>query len=136
MFTCLKELHNGGAPVSRGTALCQAINFVGGLLGVCVNAVRKRRPRTVITVMELEKAVADDEGRGGPDAIVAGAALFAVYSRVRVGDLRRCIKEPELDLTDGVGFLETHFTEKKKARAGTKRALPTACPADGLTAML
>ena len=48
------------------------------------------------------RAVAEDEGRGEPDAVVAGATLFAVY-------LRRCIEEPELDLTEGVGFLKTHF---------------------------
>ena len=126
VFTYLKELHNDGAPASRGAALCEAINFVGGLLGVCVDAVRKssrvrgtcctllrtraatrqRRPLTVSMVMELEKAVAEDEGRGEPDAVVAGAALFAVY-------LRRCIEEPELDLTEGVGFLETHFRSQQ-----------------------
>ena len=74
VFTYLKELHNDGAPASRGAALCEAINFVGGL--VCVStlsasraecvacaahllytraATRQRRPLTVITVMELEK---------------------------------------------------------------------------------
>ena len=99
-------------------------------------ATRQRRPLTVSTVMELEKAVAEDEGRGELDAVVAGAAVFAVCSRVRVGDLRRCIEEPELDLTEGVGFLETHFTEHKSARASTKRALPIACSVNGLTSML
>ena len=156
VFTNVKEIYNDGAPASRGAALCEAINFVGRLLGVCVDAVRKssrvrgmgctllrtraatrrRRPLTVSMVMELGKAVVEDEGRGEPDAIVAWAALFAVHGQLRAGDLRRCIEEPELDLTEGVGFLETHFTEHKTARAGTKRALPIACAADGLTSML
>ena len=86
-------------------------------------------------VMELEKAVAEDEGRGELDALVAGAVLFVVYGWVRAGDLRQCIEEPELDLTEFVGFLETHFTEHKTARAGTKRAPPIACSADGLTSI-
>ena len=73
VFTNVKEIYNDGAPASRGAALCEAINFVGRLLGVCVDAVRKssrvrgmgctllrtraatrrRRPLTVSMVMEL-----------------------------------------------------------------------------------
>ena len=58
----------------------------GGALGVCVDAVRKsgrvsarkRLPDRgeAVMVMELERAVAEDEGRGEPDAIVAGAAIL------------------------------------------------------------
>ena len=53
-----------------------------------------------------------------------------------MGDLRRCVEEPVLDLTNGVGFLETHFREHKTGRAGTKRALLIACSANGLTTVL
>ena len=153
-FFILHQHCNDGAPASRSAAFSEAITFVGGLLCVstlsasraeCVAcaahcsaraATRQRRPLTVSMVMELEKAVAEDEGREELDALVAGAVLFVVYGQVRVGDLRRCIEEPELDLTEFVGFLETHFTEHKTARASTKRALPIACSADGLTSML
>ena len=74
------------------------------------------------------EAVAEVEGRGGLDAVVPGAALFAVYSRVRVGDFRRCMKEFWFDLTDGVGFLETHFTEHKQPAQARSRHHPSRAP--------
>ena len=99
-------------------AFCVCVDAVrksSSVRGMCCTllrtraATRQRRPLTVSVVMELEKAVAEDEGRGEPDAVVAGAAFSAVW----VGDLRRCIKEPGLDLTEGVGFLKTHITDHK-----------------------
>ena len=155
VFAYLKELYNCGAPASRGPALCGRLASPADFC-VCVSTPSTSRAECVACAAHcsaqerppdrgdrsrsawswLEKTVAEDEGRGELDAIVAGADLFAVHGRVRVGDLRWCIEEPELDLTEGVGFLDTHFTEHKTARAGTKRALPIACSADGLTSKL
>ena len=80
----------------------------------------------------LETEVFADNGRGGHGAVVAGAAIFCLLARVRVGDLRQCTEEPILDEVGGAGFLETHFVSHKTARPGTKRALPIAAPSRGV----
>ena len=73
-----------------------------------------------------------DAGAGEPAALVAGAALFAIFGRARIGDLRRCNAEPQLDVSGEAGYIETRFFDHKTARPGTRRALPIAAAAYGL----
>ena len=96
-------------------------------------AVRQRATFTVDLMKVMEQILEDDGGKGGPDGIIVGAALFSIYARVRIGDLRRCCTEPILDLVDGRGYVETEFLDHKTAVPGTRKALPIVAPAFGLT---
>ena len=146
------HLYTDGVPCSRGVALVQALNFLKGLFDVEVStvtkssrikgmnttslrtrqAVRQRRPLSVPMVLALEDIVMRDAGAGEPAALVAGAALFATFGRARIGDLRRCNAEPQLDVSGEAGYIETRFFDHKTARPGTRRALPIAAAAYGL----
>ena len=155
VFRYVAHLHSDKAPATRAAALREAINFVGGTFNIDVaiirasgrirgmtckllrtrGAVRQRRPLTTKMVIALENVLADNVEAANADAIHAGTALFAVFSRARVGDLRRCGVEPLLDLTDdkSSGYIETRFTEHKTARPGSRRSLPIVASAYGLT---
>lgn len=154
VFAHLSSLHADGAPATRAAALCAAINFAGGVFSIPVlevtqssrvkgitckllrtrEAVRQRRPLTVEMVRSLEKLLVAEASSGTVDAIIAGSALFAVFARARVGDLRRGNADLHLDLSkDGLsGFIETRFLDHKCARPGSRRALPVAAPARGV----
>lgn len=138
---------------TRGQALTQAMNFAGGLLGFDVRAAtssprvkglvvrlaktravrRQRAPLTVPMVAALEELACS--GRHDEDATLAGAALFGLYARARVGDLRRSQTEPVLDLAPGgrEGYVQGAFLDHKTAKAGTKDALPVVGPLPGVT---
>ena len=153
VFRYCAELYQDAAPATRAAALVASLNFIEGMFsidllavrsservqGMCVKsmrtrgAVRQRRPLTVALVRTLEGILSSDGGRGGADGVLAGAALFAAYGRIRIGDLRRCTTEPVLDTVEGHGYVETFFHEHKTAVPGSRRALPIAAPAFGLT---
>ena len=154
IFRYVYMLYTDKAPATRASALREAMNFLAGLTGADVSnmrasarisgmcstllrskgEVRQRRPLTVKQVATLERVLADDGGRGSADAIIAGTALFAVFSRSRVGDLRRCATEPELDMHGGSGYVEARFLDYKTAKPGTRRALPVIATVHGVTA--
>ena len=145
----MRSLLADKAPASRGAAVLSALHFVGVVFGggmeqvwrsarvsgasLRLQATRgevvQRAPLTVKMVATLEAVVLEDEGRGNYDAVIAGAALFTLFSRSRVGDLRRCAVEPILDGE----FLETRFLDHKTARPGSRRALPIVAPVCGVT---
>ena len=153
LFAYCRFLHLEGAPATRAACARQAFNFFLGMLGqetravqksarihgLCVallrtrGAVRQRRPLTVKMIHTLEQTVIDDDGLGHPDALVAGAALMAVFGRARIGDLARCPFEPtlEVDLAGG-GYIETRFDRHKTSRPGSRRSLPISASALGL----
>ena len=155
VFAYLVHLHADKAPATRAAALREAVNFFGGTFNLNVSAisasgrirgmsckllrtrgeVRQRKPLTVKMVIALEKVLADNAASANSDALHAGTALFAVFARARVGDLRRCSVEPVLDMTDDnlTGYIETRFAEHKSARPGSRRALPIVAAAFGLT---
>ena len=155
VFKYMQHLFADNSPASRAASLREAMNFLSGVLsldfsdlqastrvrGMCCRllrtrqAVRQRAPLSVKMVKALEDLLAREAAAGTVDAVLAASTLFAVYSRSRVGDLRRCSKEPSLEI-DGartLGFLETHLEEHKTARPGSRRALPVAAPVFGLT---
>ena len=98
-------------------------------------ATRQRDPLTVPMIVALEKLLAQNAADGKHDAVVAASVLFAVYSRTRVGDLRKCREEPKIDMSpDGKkGYIDTRFADHKTAKPGSTKALPIAAPAYGLT---
>ena len=152
VFRYVRHLQEISGPPTRASATCSALSFLGGLFelpaegvrrsarifGICsamlrVGLVRQQRiPFTVGMVKCLEKVVQDDAGVGGPAAVISGGALFCVYARLRVGDLRRCSVEPTVDIAGATGFIETRFVEHKTAKPCTRRSLPVAAPAFGL----
>ena len=69
------------------------------------------------------------------DGILAGALLFCLMGRARVGDLRRGVVEPFRDVSAGspIGFLQTELTAYKTARPGTKKGMPVVAPTPGVT---
>ena len=133
----------------------EAVNLIGGLFnadmanvresgrirGMTIRPlrsrqeVRQRRPLTVDMVMALEQIVLDSDGTSDERAIIAGAALFATFGRIRIGDMRKCSIEPiaQVAASKCVGTVDTRFHFHKTARAGTGKALPIAAPAFGLT---
>ena len=69
------------------------------------------------------------------DGLIAGAALFCLYARARVGDIAKCSEEPSLDIAqDGsLGFIQSRLLDHKTARPGEKRSLPVVAPVFGVT---
>ena len=152
LFNYVAELRRQGSSSSRGASVRSALFFLGGLFGICTKVIQKsarvygmcssllreglvhrqRDPLRVSMVRAFEEVLVDDAGRGGEDAIIAGTALFCIFGRLRVGDLRRCKNEPIIDDAGGDAYLETHFVDHKTARPGTRRALPVVAPAAGL----
>ena len=152
VFTYVRELYQDSAPASRAAAVVASLNFLEGVFaidvlpvrasarvqGMCVRslrtraAIRQRRPFSVELVRVLEDVLAADGGAGTVDGVLAGAALFTIFARARVGDLRRCTVEPVLDIFDGKGYVESAFLEHKTAVPGTRKALPIVAPAFGL----
>ena len=153
VFAYATHLFEDKAPATRAAALVESLNFLEGVFaldllqvrasarikGMCVRslrtraAVRQRATFTVELVKVLERILADDAGKGGSDGVLAGAALFSIYARVRIGDLRRCCVEPMLDVVNGRGYVETEFLDHKTAVPGTRKALPIVAPACGLS---
>ena len=155
IFAYVAHLHSSRAPASRAAALREAMNFMSGVFMINLDFVRasarirgmackslrtrgvarQRRPLTKEMVITLETVLTGEHLSATNDAIIAGTALFAVFARARVGDLRRCDLDPTTDLTDDqtAGFVETRFMEHKCARPGSRHALPIAAPAFGLT---
>ena len=153
VFAYAKHLFEDKAPATRAASLVESLNFLEGVFaldllpvrassrikGMCVRslrtraAVRQRATFTVDLMKVMEQILEDDGGKGGHDGVIIGAALFSIYARVRIGDLRRCCMEPVLDLVDGRGYVETEFLDHKTAVPGTRKALPIVAPAFGLT---
>ena len=108
---------------------------------MCVRMLRRRRatrqrdPLTVPMVKALEEYLNANAATGSPMTVMASTTLFAVYTRTRIGDLRRCTVEPVVELSSGgsVGYLETKFHDHKTAKPASTRALPIAAPVHGLT---
>ena len=154
VYLYTRALWHDSAPATRAASAKAALNFLEGLFGVkmdtvrqssritgmtlhCLRAreeVKQRRPLTASMVRMLEEKVISDNGKGDADAIVAGAALFACYGRLRVGDLRWCTVDPSLDLhvESQTGTLDSRFRRHKTAKPGSGKALPIAAPAYGL----
>jgi hypothetical protein len=153
VFDHMAFLNDERVGATRGLALSQAINFAGGLFKFDVAAVagsprvrglvvrllktrqplRQRAPLTVAMVAFLENLSCDSEE--DVEGILAGAALFCLYARARVGDLRRSPVDPILDIAAGgrVGFAQGAFFEHKTAKAGSKISLPIVAPLPGVT---
>ena len=155
VFRYTRFLYNENAPATRASSLREALNFMGGILslslksmqesrrikGMCcrlqrsAHAVRQRDPLSQEMLVQLEKLLVSEAAAGTIDAVLASTTLFGVYSRARVGDMRRCEVEPYVQMASdrSSGTIETRFLQHKTARPGTKRALPVAAPAFALT---
>lgn len=151
-YRYFRFLFDDRAPATRAAGMHQAFLFLGGLFELPLEAflrsarlrgltvmnlrtraeIRQSAPLKVAMVKALEKCVLDDDGRGDPAALLAGAALFVLFARARVGDAARCIIEPLLDTADGHGYIETKFELHKTARPGTRAMLPISANAFGL----
>ena len=149
-FSYLSFLDSERAPASRAQCAKEALNFTAGLFGLDLAGVRGSRrigglcvklrrrlgkPRqskvlSAAMVVAMESFVVGDAGAGSPEAILGGAALFALYGRTRIGDLARCKQEPVPD--NGV-YVETGLISHKTARPGTSLSLPVVAPMCGIT---
>jgi len=156
LFAYCKHLQDSGAPASRAQAFREAVGFCGGTLGLDVHCavaskrvqgvalqclgkrgvLHQRAPLTVAMVMALERLCCD--ASRGRDAVLAGGLCFTLFARARVGDLRKSLHEPSLDIgsSPAASFIETHLLGHKTARPGTKRALPLVAPALGTTEVM
>ena len=151
VFGYLGCLASDGSGGSAGAAFSAALNFAGGVFeascpvptrsprvrGLVATLMRRRLlrgPRAPLTVdmvkyMEQLSVSTEDSAVG----IFAGAAVFAILARLRIGDLRRCSVEPAIDQGPSAmeGFVETVFHEHKTAASGSKAALPVVAPLAG-----
>ena len=84
-------------------------------------------------VSALERVVAS--GDEDYATIVAGSALFILYSRARVGDVARSQCEPTLDVAQdrSIGFCQEALLQHKTAKPGSKQSLPLVAPIFGIT---
>ena len=154
LFRYFRVLAEGAAPPTRAQATREAMHLVGAsfeiplgpllassrLKGAATQGLARKRPLsqrsplTVGMVAALESFVVD-EAASEEDRILAGAVLFTLFGRARVGDLARAVKEPEVDdfAGDSSGFIETSLLHHKTARPGAKRALPVTSPMLGVS---
>ena len=152
MFAYFGFLIEERAAPSRGLSVRQLLGFMGGVFGYEVSEalssarvkglstrLRERRgilcqqsPLSVRMVRVLEETVLSE----GPDEdkAIAGLALFGLFARCRVGDLRRCEVEPVMDLAPDAssGFAETMLDKHRTARPGHRQLLPAVAPAFGV----
>ena len=156
VYEYMGYLNSERVPATRGSTLRETVNWMGALFGFDVEAVHKssrirglsirllktrgvmkqRDPLTVAMVITLETVTINaDGGFNDDDVVIAGAALFVLYARARVGDVARSSTEPCLDLApDGSeGYVQGALLRHKTAKPGTKRSLPLAAPAFGVS---
>ena len=95
---------------------------------------RQRAPLSVAMVVALERSALEKDDR---DSILSSAILFTLFSRTRVGDMRRSNVEPILDIlrASGEGFVDGAFLAHKTARPGTKRAMLVVAPTIGVSGL-
>ena len=95
---------------------------------------KQARPFKVIEVCKLELFV-KDKAKPCHDRFAAGAMLFAIFSRARLGDLKS-IKNPCIDIAaDGTGYLEVTSLSHKTRSMGNALGfeLPLIAPIQGVT---
>eukprot|EP00435_Cladocopium_sp_Y103_P028840 s2040_g7.t1 len=143
-YDYLCDLRRMKAAPSKGKRFLEAVGFSKGLLGASVEGVlssarvkgvahsgqstvtRKKAPLTVEQLVTLERIATYGQGQ---DAIFAGYLCFIVHCRLRWSDGQHCIKEPEVDLDQGRGFIEAalyHHKTAQKRRTTVVRLLPVA----------
>ena len=152
-FQYLAFLNSERVPATRGATFRESVHWMGFLFGFDVEAtqrssrvrgmalrllktrgvLRQRDPLSVEMVISLENTAIDD-----PDdytVVIAGAALFVLYTRARVGDVARSCTEPFLDLSADMseGYIQGALLDHKTAKPGTRQSLPLAAPAIGVT---
>ncbi|CAE7500968.1 pol [Symbiodinium sp. KB8] len=95
---------------------------------------KQARPFLASEVAALEHFVRDTS-KPCQDRFAAGAMLFAIYSRSRIGDLKS-IKDPVADITaDKTGYLEVTSLSHKTRSMGNALGfeLPLIAPVQGIT---
>ena len=130
-YDYLCDLRVTKAAPSRGTRFLEALGFSKGLIGADVDSIlksarvkgvaygqshkatRKKSPLTVQQVVLLERLATFGHGQ---EAVFAGYLCFLVHARLRWSDGQHCIKEPQLDVTNGKGFLEAALYHHKTAQ--------------------
>ena len=143
-YDYLCDLRATKAAPSKGTRFLEALGFSKGLIGADVDSIlksarvkgvaygqshkatRKKSPLTVQQVVLLERLATFGNGQ---EAVFAGYLCFLVHCRLRWSDGQHCIKEPQLDVTNGKGFLEAalyHHKTAQKRRTKVVRLLPVA----------
>lgn len=149
----LAHLCSERAPATRGSTFRETIHWLGALFDFEVTeaakssrvrglalrlqktrgVLRQRDPLTVSMAKVLEEVVTSDSSEF--DIIISGAALFTMYGRARVGDMRRSRVEPFLDLSAdrSEGFIQGALMDHKTARPGTRQSLPLVAPAIGIS---
>eukprot|EP00435_Cladocopium_sp_Y103_P001295 s2738_g1.t1 len=150
-FFCLER--SSGCPASRLQAVVESIRFTEHVLGVGnlaqdllskrvvgaskFSAPGHRRQASPFTVAELVSlhAVLQDVGSDVWDRIMSGAALCAIYSRSRWGDLQHAeemVGDPDVL---NPAFIEFTVREHKTKRAGAwaEGYLPAVALAQGVT---
>ena len=129
-----------GAAATRGQSFVDAVRFVFGLSGLqeriqvvisgrCEGAsqqllsrkrsLTKRSPLTASQVAEMELYVTGDGDER--QRVVARSFLYMVHARLRLSEVVRLQEEPELDVVDGVGFIEAQTVSDVIKSGQTKR---------------
>ncbi|CAE7226763.1 unnamed protein product [Symbiodinium sp. CCMP2592] len=137
-----QHLQQSGASHSVFGSCIEACNFARFILGVDATGephkhplvqgrlrkVRFNRPPRVqarpFQVREVAylEAFVQDSRRDARDRYAAGACLFCIHSRARVGDVR-AVKAMFIDFAEGEGFLECISTSHKCASTGNPLGL-------------
>eukprot|EP00971_Amphidinium_carterae_P252758 5018240-Amphidinium_carterae.1 len=129
----LAHLHDSGASGSASIQLYKTALFAEHVLGGCVKEVSKnktvqayvsaargkvkgrtkRRPLSTAEVFSLESLVLNGEANM-VHRVIAGALLFAVYSRARWTELSACLSL-STDKLEADGFIEVEVASVKTA---------------------
>ena len=138
---------------SFGSALCEALNFSGGVLGLdgaheavssrvkgfCVRqqlTKRKRAPAQVLKVRQVKhlENILQDKSYDVQDRTMAGHCMFVMFSRSRWMDSQH-VESVSLDLnSEGSGFVDavTYVTKTANTPLKKRTMLPLTAPVNGL----
>ena len=153
VYEYLCELRREKAPRSRAPSFLEAVAFSKGLLAADVDDVlgsarvsgaskstsevgtRKKVPLSLAQLAFLEHVTCSHTGQ---EALFAGHVCFVVHCRLRWTDSQHCLKEPELDMHNGRGFVETSLYKFKTQGRSAKlrnRLLPVAGLSPGVSGL-
>jgi len=154
VFAYLHSLTSGGAPPTRAQSAREAFHLASAMFelplkplmesarvrGVALQSLSKRKPLkqrdtlTVPMVEALERAVVDSK-LCPSDRFYAGAAVFALFGRTRVGDFSRVAVDPRLDDASGddSGFIDVPMRFHKTAKPSSHRELSITAPLRGVS---
>ena len=105
--------------------------------GACNNTeprvVAKKSPLSVEEVVLIERLACSSQDQ---DGVIAGFVCFVLHSGLRWSDAMHVDSEPDLDLVDGSGYLESSVYPHRTACAFKWQVLPVVAALPGVSGLV